>query len=73
MAARPLRLVEFRDGPLDDQIHLVPVAQATSEDGAIEVVVDVDGFRVARYEWTGLRGGGPVVYRFAGYARANEV
>lgn len=70
MATRPLRLVEFRGGPLDDQTHLIASGKAKSEEGVIEVVVDVDGLRVARYEWTGLRGGGPVVYQFAGYSEA---
>ena len=62
----PLRLVEFRGGPLDDQTHLAP-SGTEAEDGVLEVVVDVDGLRVARYEWTDLRGGGPVVYAFAGF------
>ena len=73
MSKRPrFRLVEFRGGPLDDQTHLVPVAKAKVEEGVIEVVVDADGIRVCRYEWTDLRGGGAVVYRFAGYTEADD-
>lgn len=66
MAPRaPLRLVEFRDGPLDDHTHLVPAHGP--EDGALEVVVDVDGVRTCLYEWADVRGAGGVVYVFKGF------
>ena len=62
-----LRLVEFRGGPLDDQVHLVPTDGPDPEDGVIEVVVDDDGIRTSLYEWTDLRGNGGVVYMFKGF------
>lgn len=64
---RPLRLVEFRGGPLDDQCHLVPTDGPDPEDGVIEVVVDDGGVRTARYEWTDIHGAGAVVYVFQEY------
>lgn len=68
----PLRLVEFRGGPLDDQTHLIPTDTAGTEDGVLEVIVDAEGIRVGRYEWTDLYAGGAVVYVFAGYREDAE-
>lgn len=63
----PLLLAEFRGGPLDDQVHLVPMPDTDTEVGVLEIVVDADGIQVCCYEWTDISGGGGVVYKFAGF------